>query len=96
MKYKQPARQEVGYSAAGGSDGGDGRRTGVVGEGVEDGDQVVQAGPVVGVTVQPLLEGVAGQGDTHEPQGHLPDLVPHVDVGGVQHDGLEGNQEAQT
>lgn len=63
-------------------------RTGVVAEGVEDTYEVVQAGPVVWVTVQSLLEGVASQRDADESHGHLPNFIPHVDVGGVQHHGL--------
>lgn len=71
---------------------GDGLRTGVVTEGVEDGDEVVQAGPVVRVTVQSLLKGVSSQRNAHQPHGHLADFVPHVDIGGIQHDGL-GREE---
>jgi len=63
--------------------------TGVVAERVEDGDEVVQAGPVVRVAMQTLLEGVACQRETHQLHRHLTDLVPHVDVGGVQHHGLD-------
>lgn len=63
--------------------------TGVVSEGVEDSDEVVQAGPVVWVALQTLLEGVAGQRDAEESHGQQPDLKPHVDVGGVQHDSLK-------
>ena len=65
------------------------RLTGVVAECVQDGDEVVQAGPVVRVAVKALLEGMPRQGDSHQLHGHLPDLIPHVDVGGVQHHGLE-------
>lgn len=67
--------------------------TGVVGEGVEDGDEVVQAGPVVRVALQTLLEGVAGQRDAEESHSQKPDFKPHVDIGGVQHDGLKDTHE---
>lgn len=43
---------------------------------------------MVRVALQTLLEGVAGQGDAEESHGQQPDFKPHVDVGGVQHDGL--------
>lgn len=44
---------------------------------------------MVRVALQTLLEGVAGQGDAEESHGEKPDFKPHVDVGGVQHDGLQ-------
>lgn len=62
--------------------------TGVVTEGVEDTYEVVQAGPVVRVTVQSLLKGMSSQRNAHESHSHLPDFKPHVHVGGVQHNGL--------
>ena len=65
------------------------RLTGVVAERVQHCDEVVQAGPVVRVAVKALLEGMPRQRDAHQLHGHLPNLVPHVDVGGVQHHGLE-------
>ena len=71
------------------------RLTGVVAERVQDGDEVVQAGPVVRVAVKALLEGMSRQGDSQQLHGHLPDLVPHVDVGGVQHHRLEEGSESQ-
>lgn len=67
----------------------DGGHTGVVAEGVENRDEVVQAGPVVRVAVQSLLKGVSSQRDAHKPQSHLPDFVPHVDISGVQHYSLK-------
>lgn len=73
---------------------GDGGPTGVVSEGVENSDEVVQAGPVVWVTVQPLLKGVASQRNAHKSQSQLPDLVPHVDVSGVQHDSLKPRKDS--
>lgn len=71
---------------------GDGLRTGVVTEGVEDSDEVVHAGPVVRVTVQSLLKGMSSQRNAHQPHSHLPDFVPHVHIGRIQHDGLRREQ----
>lgn len=75
-------------SRSSGSDG-DGGHTGVVTEGVENRDEVVQAGPVVRVAVQSLLKGVSSQRNAHKSQSHLPDFEPHVDVSGVQHYSLK-------
>lgn len=68
------------------------RRTGVVAEGVENSDEVVQAGPVVRVAVQTLLEGVSGQRDANESYSQQPDFIPHVHIRGIQHNGLENTK----
>lgn len=66
--------------------------TSVVTEGVENSDEVVQAGPVVWVTVQSLLKGMSRQRNAHESHSHLPNFVPHVHVSGIQHNGLKTEQ----
>lgn len=69
--------------------------TGVVAEGVQDSDEVVQAGPVVRVAPQPFLKRVASQGHPDEPQGHVSNLIPEVDVRGVQHDRLQATPQTR-
>lgn len=73
--------------------------TGVVTEGVENSDEVVQTGPVIWVTVQSLLKSVSSQRNAHESHSHLSNFVPHVHVGGIQHNGLRkeaGRKRAST
>lgn len=67
--------------------------TGVVTEGVENSDEVVQAGPVVWVTVQSLLKGMSSQRNAQESHSHLPNLVPHVHVSGIQHNSLKKEEQ---
>ncbi len=66
--------------------------TGVVTECVENSYEVVQAGPVVWVTVQSLLKGMSSQRNAHKSHSHLTDFIPHVHVSGIQHDGLRKEQ----
>lgn len=72
------------------------RLTCVIAEGVQDSDEVVQAGPVVRIAPQPFLKSMASQGDPDEPQGHMSDFIPEVDIRGVQHDCLEAAQRVHT
>lgn len=50
---------------------------------------------MVRVAVEALLKGMAGQGDSHQTQGHLPNLIPHVNISGVQHHSLEQRSRRQ-
>lgn len=61
----------------------------IVADGVEDADELVEAGPVAGAAGQTLLEGVPGQTDVAELYGHLADAVPDADVAGVDLDEME-------
>ncbi len=66
--------------------------TGVVTECVENSYEVVQAGPVVRVTAQSLLEGMSSQRNAHQSHSHLTNFVPHVHVSGIQHNCLRKEQ----
>lgn len=61
----------------------------VVTEAVQNSDEIVQARPVVRVTPKPFLKSMASQGEPDEPQGHVSDFVPKVDICGIQHHCLE-------
>lgn len=74
---------------------GDVLHTGVVTECVEDSYEVVQAGPVVWVTMQSLLKGMSSQRNAHQSHSHLTNLVPHVHISGVQHNSLRTEQSRQ-
>lgn len=60
----------------------------VITESVQHSDEIIQTRPVVRITPKPFLKSVASQGEADEPQGHVPDFVPKVDICGVQHHGL--------
>lgn len=47
---------------------------------------------MVRIAPKPFLKSVASQGDPDEPQGHVSNFIPEVDIRGVQHDCLEGAQ----
>lgn len=66
--------------------------TAVVTESVEDCDETVQAGPVIRVTAQAHLKGMAGQRHAGLPQGQLSHFKPHIHICGVQHDSLQNKQ----
>ena len=67
---------------------GDVLHTGVVTECVKNSYEVVQAGPVIWVTVQSLLKGMSGQRNAHQSHCQLTNFVPHVHVSGIQHNSL--------
>lgn len=62
--------------------------TSIVAECVKNSDEVVQAGPVIQVTVQSLLEGMSSQRNAHQSHSHLTNFVPHVHISGIQHNSL--------
>lgn len=66
--------------------------TAVVTECIEYSYEVVQAGPVVRVTVQSFLECMTSQRNAHQSHSHLTNFVPHVHVSGIQHDSLRTEQ----
>lgn len=66
--------------------------TGVVTECVENSYEVVQAGPVVWVTVQSLLKGMSSQRNAHQSHSHLTNFVPHVHISGIQNNCLRKEQ----
>lgn len=68
----------------------------VITEGVQNSDEIVQAGPMVRITPKSFLKGMASQGKPDEPQCHVSDFVPEVDVCGVQHHRLEAVQAEGT
>lgn len=72
------------------------RLTCVITEGVQNSDEIVQAGPVVRITPKSFLKSMASQGKPDEPQCHVSNFVPEVDVCGVQHHCLEAVQAEGT
>lgn len=67
------------------------RLTAVVTEYVDNSNDVVQTGPVVGVTLQTLLKGMPRQWNAQQSHSHLTNLVPYVHICGIQHHSLREN-----
>lgn len=70
--------------------------TRVVTECIQNCDEVIQTRPVVRIAPEPFFKGVTSQGQADQLYCHTTNLIPQVDISGVQHYSLESTTNFST